>query len=194
MVTSKGTKTYQGKRIALIPLCMNMACDIHDYSMDARFFEFLEFGPNKTLPQTQEYIKKLLERIENENAHYWGIFLKCENKVIGTIGATSFDGLRNSVEIGYGINPQYWGMGYFKESLNLVCKILFTHFEIHRIYAKTDYRNISSIKGLSALGFTKEGELRNFYKYPNGQRANACMLSILKPEFDIQQENTTNTQ
>ena len=95
----------------------------------------------------------------------------------------NIDNNRNSAEIGYGLSPDYWGQGYFGESLSIVLNYLFINLEFYRISAKTRFDNIPSFKALEKVGFKKEGVMRNFYLSANGKRYDAVLFSILRDEF-----------
>ena len=95
----------------------------------------------------------------------------------------NIDTRKSITEIGYGISPDYWGKGYFKEALTMVLSFLFEELNFYKVWAKTQSNNISSIKALENSGFTNEGIMRDFYLSNKGERYDAAFLSILKEEY-----------
>ena len=176
-------KDLQSKRLDLVQINMSGLSDMHEYSTKAEFYKFLEYEPFKTVADTQEYLEKLIRRSNSEIGHYWYIRLKENKKVIGTFGLLDIDIRKGSTEIGYGLSPDYWGGGFFKEVLLTVLKHLFRDLQFHRVWAKTQSNNIPSIKALENVGFKKEGILRDYYLSTNGCRTNAVILSALINEF-----------
>jgi len=171
-------------RSDLVKISIDGLSDMHRYSIKPDFYKFLEFEAFKNVQETEEYLKKLIEKSKSENGHYWFIKLKSNKKVIGTFGILNIEAKKGFAEIGYGLSPDYWGKGYFKEVLKTVLNYLFFDLNFHRIWAKTQSNNVSSIKGLESVGFKKEGLMRDFYLAADGKRHNAALLSILSTEYE----------
>jgi RimJ/RimL family protein N-acetyltransferase len=52
--------------------------------------------------------------------------------------------------------------------------------KFHRLWAKTQFDNHSSIRALEAYGFKREGVLKDFYlSYVDGKRSDAVILAII---------------
>ena len=45
--------------------------DMYEYSVIESFYNFLEFPAQKLKNDTKQYLKELLKKHENDNAHYW---------------------------------------------------------------------------------------------------------------------------
>ena len=172
-----------GCRIELVRLHLKGLQAMHEYSVQKKFYRFLEYRPHRTLNDTRDYLKKLLKISNSQTGHYWFIQLKENKKIIGTFGVVNVDQRRRSGEIGYGISPDYWGQGLFQEALALVLKHLFADLNFHRVAAKSQANNSASIRGLRKAGFKKEGVQRDFYLSYTGKRSDAVFLSMLRTEF-----------
>ena len=105
--------------------------------------------------------------------------LKKNKKCIGTICAINLNKKSNSVEVGYGINPDFWKKGYFSLSLKILTNFLFQKIKVKRIYAKTSIKNYASIKGLKKSGFKIEGKMKSFYKI-GSKYVDAILLAKIK--------------
>ncbi|WP_300684953.1 GNAT family N-acetyltransferase [Acutalibacter sp. 1XD8-36] len=64
-----------------------------------------------------------------------------------------------SMELGFVFNRGYWGNGYASESCRAVLEKAFGE-GVHRVYAECDPENENSWRLLEALGFQREGYLR----------------------------------
>ena len=138
--------------------------DLHEYSTNPIFFKYFEYSFFKTKTQTRAYLKKIIKRSKKNINQYWAIVLKKNKKCIGTICAINLNRKRNSVEVGYGINPDFWKKGYFSLSLKILTNFLFQKIKVKRIWAKTSIKNYNSIKGMQKNGFKIEGQMKSFYK------------------------------
>lgn len=174
-----------GHRVDLLAVSENGLANMHEYSVKPEFYRYFEYGPFKTVQDTKRYLKKLIELSNSKSGHYWFIKLKAEDKIIGTLGIINIDLRRYSGELGFGLSPDYWGCGYFHESLLMALRYLFVEINIHRISAKTQSNNMPSIKALKRAGFKKEGVMRDFYLSSNGKRYDAILLSIIRNEFSL---------
>lgn len=137
--------------------------DLWEYLSDG---EVLEYEPYR--PMTREEAKENLEwRISTEEMV--AVELKSIHKMIGNVylGKRDFEAL----EIGFVFNRDYWGQGYALESCRALVLQAFSK-GIHRIYAQCDPHNQRSWKLLEALGFHKEGHLKQnvyFWKDRDGR-------------------------
>lgn len=83
-------------------------------------------------------------------------------KVIGDISVW-YTGMKQTVEIGFVFNLNFFGKGYAKESVKAVIKELFGKYNFHRIQANLDARNISSAKLCHNIGMRQEAHFIKDY-------------------------------
>jgi RimJ/RimL family protein N-acetyltransferase/spore coat polysaccharide biosynthesis protein SpsF (cytidylyltransferase family) len=173
----------RGERVDLVALDPGAIDDLHEYSVMPEFYRGLEFAPFTSRADTVAYFEKLKRRSDGVTGHYWMIRLKEPGRTIGTFGFLDVDRRKGSAEIGYGLSPRYWGQGLFAEALGLVLGWAFGAGGFHRVWAKTQADNASSIDALEAAGFRREGLLRDFYlSEVDGQRHSAVVLSLLSSD------------
>lgn len=173
-----------GPRVSLVKLHEQGLADMHAYSLNPLLYTYLEFPPHKTLDDTRRYLQKLIARSAHPAAHYWFIQLRPTEKIIGSFGLQHVDSRKGSAEIGYGVSPDYGGMGYFNEALCLVLDHLFKDLGFHRIAAITQSDNTPSIRGLKKVGFVHEGTMRDYYlSEVDGVRRDAYIMGLLAHEY-----------
>ena len=119
----------------------------------------------------------------------WGIALRSDNSLIGSITLFKPDFTHRRVEIGYALGRAHWGNGYMHEALQAVLTYAFEKLEFHRIEADVDPRNAASIRTLERLGFQREGYLRQRWQV-NGEIQDALFYGLLRPDW---QRSTTAT-
>jgi ribosomal-protein-alanine N-acetyltransferase len=175
-------KLIKGLHISLTPVSMDGIKGFHEYSIHPEFYEHLEFPPFQTYEDSKRYLEELIYRSSFSEAQYWFIRLGDGHKVVGTICLHSLNVNRASVEIGYGVSPEYWGRGIFTTAGKMIMDYSFNELSIHRIVARTSVRNRASLRGLERLGFHTEGVMRDYYRCFTGEWIDAVLLSKLKTD------------
>lgn len=187
MVNNMGIRFEElfGKRINLINLNSIYINDIHEYSTIPRFYKYLEFDYFKNIDETKLFFNKLCSRSNDIDCHYWMIYHTDKDKVIGTIGLHNIDWRKGNAELTYGLSPNFWGMGFFSEALNLVVNWFFSMKNSNRLFLKTATENKGSINAVSKFGFIKEGVLREFYHdIKSNKKWDAAIFSLLKSDLN----------
>ncbi|WP_462409312.1 GNAT family N-acetyltransferase [Neobacillus sp. Marseille-QA0830] len=113
----------------------------------------------------------------------WGIKLKENQRIIGSLGLNALQLKNKRAEIGYELHPAYWRNGYTSEAIEKVLRYSFEELDLYRIGAVVYPENIPSLHLLQKLGFTKEGLLRGYFKQQD-QFHDTYVLSLLKPEWE----------
>lgn len=108
----------------------------------------------------------------------WGIQLKDNERIIGTIGFNLWSQKYKRAELGFEIHPDYWRQGYASEVIPEILHYGFRELRLARIGAVVFLENEASSHLLLNLGFEYEGTLRN-YMYQNGSFFNTHVYSIL---------------
>lgn len=90
----------------------------------------------------------------------WSIVNKEDNKVIGIIEVFDVENDRLG-NVGYRVNPDFWGKGICTEALKRVIDFIFSETKLDRLNAEADVENAASNAVLKKCGFTHEGCVRN---------------------------------
>lgn len=173
---------FPGHLVNLEPVSMSGLMDFHEYSMRSALYEHMEYSPFRTIDESRAYLEKLIQRSSTPNAQYWFICLSESGKVVGSIGLHSLDARRATVEVGYGVSPDYWGRGIFTAACTVLIDHVFQELGLHRIVARTSTANTASIKGLKKLRFHREGVMRDYYRSLNGRWFDALLLARLSTD------------
>lgn len=125
--------------------------DLFEYLSDPEVVRFEPYPP-MDLAQAEE---SLAWRVSTEEMT--AVELKETGKMIGNIylGKRGFQAL----ELGFVFNRAYWGRGLAAEGCRELVRQAFAG-GVHRIFAECDPRNENSWRLLEALGFSREGYLR----------------------------------
>lgn len=121
------------------------------------------FGTNPlvTLQEADKLVENFaaLRRMANPGTR-WALELRNGGELIGTCGLFRWNRGWRSCAVGYELGRAHWGQGLMHEALNAVLDWGFAAMELHRIEAQVHPANIPSIRRLEALGFQREGLLR----------------------------------
>ncbi len=100
----------------------------------------------------------------------------------GDVGVHFIDAQPSTVEVGVTMSSEFQGLGLAGEAMRSVLAWLFSEFDIHRVFAHVDARNIPARALLTRLGFRQEAELReaDWFK---GEWTTLCAYAVLAKEW-----------
>lgn len=160
--------------------------EMHEYSVKEEFYEFFEFNAFKSKAETNQYLRKLINRTkfidDDIQAMYWFVRSSANNTLIGTATLVNINKGRESAEIGYGIDPNHWGKGYILKIQNALIKYVFESLKFNRLHGITMVNNERTISSILAAGFLKEGILRDYY-HKQGKFIDGFKYSMLKTDY-----------
>tara|TARA_B100000787_G_scaffold86582_1_gene63858 strand:+ start:3660 stop:4415 length:756 start_codon:yes stop_codon:yes gene_type:complete len=141
--------------------------EMHSYSLKEQFYEYFEFAPFQDIKETKSYIEKLLERMTGDEdsrvTTYWFVRRKSDDMLIGSAGLIDLNFGRQSIEWGYGVDPDLWGQGYILKIQEALKDYVFNILELNRIHGVTMSTNLRTIKSITAAGMAHEGIAKEHY-------------------------------
>jgi len=147
--------------------------------------EVMRYWSTPPLPDrdaASKLIKEIHGLFERRMILKWGIALRSDDQLIGSITLFNLSFPHRRAEIGYALAREYWGHGYMNEALMALLKYAFETLDLHRIEADVDPRNTASIKTVERLGFQREGILRERWQV-NGEIQDAYFYGLLRHEY-----------
>jgi len=108
----------------------------------------------------------------------WGISLKEDSKLIGTIGFWRMDKANYRAEIGYMLMPEMQGKGLMHEAISTSIRYGFEEMKLHSIEANVNPANLLSKKILEKNGFVQEAYFKENYYY-NGRFLDSSIYSLV---------------
>ena len=157
--------------------------DMYEYASRPDVTRYLTWKPHPDRAYTRDYLRYLADRYAAGMFYDWAIVYEPDCKMIGTCGFTCFHCTSDSAEVGYVINPDYWGRGIASEALELVLQFGFTELKLHRIEARFMQGNEPSKHVMEKAGMTFEGYLRDAM-YVKGNYVTVGVCSILLSEWE----------
>lgn len=115
--------------------------------------KFIGRPKQKLIHEAKEFIEKINNSIAKKESFYWGITLKENTTLIGTICLWNFSPDKTLAELGYELNPIFQGQGIMNEAIQTVINYASNSLKLKIIDAYCHKENISSIKLLIKNGF-----------------------------------------
>lgn len=111
-------------------------------------------GPMKDKEQAREYLqKRILDHYILYGYGLYAVFHKENSCFIGLTGLISqnIDG-ENKTELGYRLDPNYWGKGLASEASSAFCRYAFDQLDIDELISIIDPHNIRSLEVAKRIG------------------------------------------
>lgn len=145
-------KTLKTERLKIRPTLEQDADLIYQLMNTPKFIKYVGDRKVNSIEDAKKYIQvKMLPQLRSLGYSSYTLITKINGEKIGTCGLYDRDGI-DGVDIGFGLLPQYEGLGYAYESSNRLMKAAFEEFEIEEIKAITSKENVSSQRLLGKLG------------------------------------------
>ncbi len=155
--------------------------DVHKYASQEVVCQYQPWGPN-TEEESEKYVSQAIEDSIKKPRKRYVYAIIYNGSVIGA-GEINIRSFTNKAgEIGYIVNPDYWGKGIATEVATLLIDFGFKELNLHRIFATCDPRNNRSAKVLEKVGMAREGIIRDHLFMRGGWR-DSLLYSVLQDEW-----------
>lgn len=145
--------TLESERLKLRKIELEEAANVYQtWTNDKEVAKYVRWNVHKNVEETKEWIMMEQENCKKDNYYDWGIELKEEGKLIGSIGAHYIPEL-DRYEIGYAIAKKYWGRGIVTEAVRCVIDYLANEKGIKQYVAIHAKQNPASGAVMQKVGF-----------------------------------------
>ena len=131
------------------------------YQSDPRYLRYYPWW-ERSAEDVQRFVGDFLDwQEESPRFRYQlAITLPADGRLIGNCGIR-MDGPHGvEADIGYELDPAYWGSGYATEAAGAMLDLGFRALKLHRIWASCVVENSASVQVLEKIGMRQEGRLR----------------------------------
>lgn len=134
-----------------------------EYARDPEVTKYLTWRPNRSVKETQDFIRACLQAWDNGKAFHWIIVREKDQELLGMITARVDD---HGWELGYVLARPYWGKGYMTEVLKTLVECGLKQEGIYRVWSVCDVDNLASARVMEKAGMQREGMLRRWSSHP----------------------------
>ncbi|WP_026731878.1 GNAT family N-acetyltransferase [Fischerella sp. PCC 9605] len=123
--------------------------------------QVMKFSPTGILSvaETQKKIEGFIASYAKYGFGKWAVFFKESNELIGYCGiAVEQIDNKNEKEIGYRLDPKFWGKGLATEAASAVLKYGSEQLKLPYILGIAEKANVASVRVLEKLGMRYERE------------------------------------
>jgi len=113
---------------------------------------------NKSLDDTEEFIKGSLEQFANNSGFQSGIWFR--GRLAGVIGYHKIDWVNRATSIGYWLGASFQGKGLMTNACRVLVDYAFNEFGLNRVEIRCAVENKKSRAIPERLGFKQEGVIR----------------------------------
>ena len=126
---------------------------------DPRVMEFL--GEPLTPEQSDDFVDRIEARLETQGFGFWALEAPDVAPFIGMAGLNvpRFDApFMPAVEVGWRLDPAYWGHGYATEAARAALEYAFDVLSLDDVVAFTVEGNMRSRRVMERIGMTRDAE------------------------------------
>lgn len=181
--------TLKTARMQLLPASAGWARAMLDFEVRNRqHFAPWDPAPGDMFFTELFWAMRLRQREDDARQDKGMMFLlmaeKEPGKVIGMINLSNFvRGMFQACHLGYKLDKEYEGKGLMSEALQAVIGFAFGELKLHRIMANYQPQNVRSAAVLKKLGFSIEGEAKD-YLFLNGAWRDHVLTALVNRDYD----------
>jgi ribosomal-protein-alanine N-acetyltransferase len=153
------------------------------YQSDPRY---LRYNPwtQRTELDVRAFVRMFIAQREEETRTKFqlAITLAPNGPLIGNCGIRMKTRDAREADIGYELDPRYWGHGYATEAATRLLALGFRDMGLHRIWAWCLSENVASAHVLEKIGMRQEGRLRE-HEWLKGHWRDTLLYAILEHEW-----------
>ncbi len=180
----KKMPTLRTERLTLRKMSVYDSKDMYDYARRPEVTKYLLWHEHESEQQSYEHLCYIADAYKRGDYYDWGVTLTDSGKMIGTCGYTSFDFEHGRVEIGYVLNPDFWGQGIATEAVSALTEFAFKELNANRVEIHFIEGNNASLKVAEKCGMTLEGYLKQ-YMLIKGEYKNIGFAAVTRDKFEI---------
>ncbi|MES0879834.1 GNAT family N-acetyltransferase [Roseibium sp. SCP14] len=166
---SRLTYPIESDRLLLRPIAESDVSAIQTYHSLEEVAKYQFWGP-----RTEEAVRGEMKKwtthsqIEGEGELALAVVMKQSGELIGDVFFKVTDAAARQGTVGYTFNPAFQGKGYATEAAKVMLQQGFEVFNLHRIFARCDARNIPSWRLMERLGMRREAHFREHALFKGG--------------------------
>ncbi|MEU6479358.1 GNAT family protein [Streptomyces sp. NPDC047017] len=135
--------------------------DMYDYQKLPEVARYL-YRPPRTRERCEEVIAEAAEApkwVRDGDELTLAVVRAGEPGVVGEVTLKHADAHARQAEIGWVFNPRFHGRGYAAEAARALAALAFDELGVHRVFARLDVENVSSVRLCERLGMRREAHL-----------------------------------
>jgi ribosomal-protein-alanine N-acetyltransferase len=167
MIDFNAFPSLETNRLLLRQMTVKDGIELYKFYNDVQVIQYLDWNGPSSVVEAEELILSWNQCFVGKQLIPWGITLKTNSILIGTIMLIPLRGTFESIPlppimIGFELSKIHWNKGIMSEALKAVTVFGTTQIGAHRIQAEVIPNNEASLVILQRVGFKKEGLLKKY--------------------------------
>lgn len=171
-----------GRRVALRAITAEDAPALFALFSDPDVMRYWSRPPFTHLAQARKLVRNIHAGYRSGETVQWGVLLHGSDELVGTCTLFHYMPSCRRAEVGYALVRRLWGQGVMRDALGTLVTHAFTTLDCHRLEADIDPANAASARLLAALGFVREGHLRERW-IVGGVVSDSYLYGLLRSEW-----------
>jgi ribosomal-protein-serine acetyltransferase len=147
-------------------------------------------GEVSSVFRTRSWLSERRRRQARGHSLVLGIRRKEDGALIGYLAAMHMDHRVPKCELAYFMDAASRGKGYMLEALQLLLDYLFYSLGFNKVLCRVATENNASLRLLEALGFVREGLIRNDFRSGQGVLGDCVYMGRIHPRT-VNKENVS---
>ena len=171
--------TLTTERLLLRRIELSDANDLFILRSDERMMKYLDRPRAKTKEDAEKLVQIFEDLLIKNEGINWGITLKDNSRLLGTICFWKLQLENERSEIGYMLHSDFHRKGIMQEAITAVLNYGFNELKLHSVEANVNPENTASIKLLEKNNFVREAYFKENYFY-HGKFLDSAIYSLVK--------------
>jgi RimJ/RimL family protein N-acetyltransferase len=176
------TPTLHTDRLRLRPFDEADADDLFALHSDGRVLRYWDSPPWTDRGRADRFLAACRQMAAEGTGARLAVERVLDGTFIGWCGVTRWDPDHRSASLGYCFNEAAWGHGYATETARALLHWAYGAWDLNRVQAEADTRNVASARVLEKLGFVREGTLREDCVV-RGEVSDSWVYGLLRREW-----------
>lgn len=126
------------------------------------------------------FLSQLAERPRRK--FQFALTLKADGRLIGSGGVRICDPEGRQADIGYELDPRFWGRGLATEAARELLRFGFDALGMHRLFAECVADNVASVQVMEKIGMRRKAHLRE-QTWFKGRWWGSLVYAVLEDEW-----------
>lgn len=181
--TDPRTPTLLTERLRLRPCVEGDADALFALHSSAQVMRYWDSPPWTERDRAKEFVAKSRRLAQDGTGIRLAVDRLDDESFIGWCSLTGWNPEFRSASMGYCYSDATWGRGYATEAAAALLRWGYATWNLNRVQAEADTRNIASARVLEKVGFVREGTLRQDC-IVNGDVSDSWVFGLLRSDWE----------
>jgi ribosomal-protein-alanine N-acetyltransferase len=176
------TPTLETERLRLRPFTDADGDALYALHSNAHVLRYWDSPPWTERGRAERFLDACRKLADDGSGARLAMDRRSDGEFLGWCAVSQWNPDYRSASLGYCLTEPAWGHGYATEAASALLQWAFDAFDLNRVQAEADTRNVASARVLEKVGFVLEGTLREDC-IVNGDVSDSWVYGLLRREW-----------